>query len=93
MKMFARLYALGQIESGRSESGEWVRRTMVVETIDDDRKLIALDVFGQRRVEALDELQQGQVLEVTFSIEARMHEDRWYNRINLVNVMPYQTGR
>lgn len=87
--MFARLYALGQTESGRSESGEWVRRTMVVETIDDDCKLIALDVFGQRRIEALDELEQGQLLEVTFSIEARMHECKWYNRINMLSVKVY----
>lgn len=89
MKLFARLYALEPIESGTSESGEWERRTIVVETVGDERKLIALDCFGQRRVRELDRIEDGQLLEVTFTIEARQHEMRWYNRVNLVNIQPY----
>lgn len=92
MKLFARLYALEPIESGISESGEWERRTIVVETVGDERKLIALDCFGQRRVRELDRLEDGQLLEVTFTIEARQHELRWYNRVNLVNIQPYAKG-
>lgn len=89
MKMFAKVYALEPVESGCGGNGDWYRRTMVVETVGDDAKLIALDVFGERRLNDVEGLEQGQFVEVAFNIEARQHEGRWYNRVNMLSVKGY----
>ena len=83
MNMFCKTYALGQTESGYSDNGEWYRRTLVCETIDEKQKLIAFDVFGQKRCDKLEELKPGMMLRVWFTIEAREHDGKWYNRVNL----------
>jgi len=89
MYMFCKAYALGQIESGRSDSGDWVRRTLVCSAIDDEAKLIAFDAFGQKKCEKLGEIQQGQILKVFYTIEAREREGKWYNRVNLERFESY----
>lgn len=89
MKLFAKVYAVEPIQHGMSENGEWVRRTVVIETLENDPKLIALDAYGERRVGWLDDLTCGQFVELTFNIEAHEHEGRWYNRVNLLSLRGY----
>lgn len=89
MKLFAKVYALEPIEEGVGENGAWKRRTMVIETLENEPKLIALDCFGEKRLQSMEELEQGQLVEVVCGIEARQHDGRWYNRVNLQTVKGY----
>lgn len=90
MEIYVRAYALGVMESGMSENGEWHRRTLIGETVTDTPKLIAFDAFGEKRCSRLDEIQQGELLKINYTIEARERDGRWYNRVNLERFERYQ---
>lgn len=90
MEIYVRAYTIDVMEHGMSENGEWYRRTLVGETITETPRLIAFDAFGEKRCNRLDEIQQGDMLKINYTIEAREHEGRWYNRVNLVRFERYQ---
>lgn len=89
MQVFVSAYALGVMESDVGGNGKWFRRTLVGQTLGDNPKLIAFDVFGKKRCEQLDSIISGSMLKVHYTIDAHEYDGKWYNRINLERVEIY----
>lgn len=66
--------------SGISQRGEWRFQTYVIETQEQYPKKMAFDVFGGDRIVNFG-IQLGEVINVSFDIEAHEYQGRYFNQI------------
>ena len=72
------------VQSGTSARGPWAKQDFVVEYQDGQYKEKAvLQVFGTDRVKDLENYQVGDQVKVSFKIQAREYNNRWYNDIRV----------
>lgn len=70
------------MESGVARSGNpWKKQEFVIETQDQYPKKICLTLFNDK-VTLLDGIMPGDDLEVSFDIESREFNNKWYHNIN-----------
>lgn len=66
----------------------WKSQDYVIEeTVGQFPKRMAFKVFGEENINRFN-IQQGQELTVSFDINAREYQGRWYNDIRVWNVQP-----
>lgn len=80
------IYALEQ-RSGTSARGEWVSQDFVLETHDTYPRKMVFSVFGADRLQRFN-IQVGQEVNVSFDIDAREYNGRWFNSIRAFDVRP-----
>lgn len=66
--------------NGVSARGEWKSQTYVIETQEQYPKKMAFDVFGADRIANFD-IHLGEVINVSFDIDAREYQGRYFNQI------------
>lgn len=66
--------------SGISQRGEWRSQTYVIETQEQYPKKMAFDVFGGDRIVNFG-IQLGEVINVSFDIDAHEYQGRYFNQI------------
>lgn len=67
---------------------EWKVATYVIETIEQYPRKCAFEVFGIDRIQQMN-IQVGQMLTVSFDIDAHDYQGRWYNTIRAWRVVPF----
>ena len=67
---------------------EWKVATYVIETMEQYPKKCAFEVFGSDRIQQFN-IQVGQMLTVSFDIDAHDYQGRWYNTIRAWKAVPY----
>lgn len=72
--------------SGVSARGEWKSQTYVIETQEQYPKKMAFDVFGADRIANFG-IQLGEVINVSFDIDAHEYQGRYFNQIRAWNVV------
>lgn len=72
--------------SGVSARGEWKSQTYVIETQERYPKKMAFDVFGADRIANFGIL-LGEVINVSFDIDAHEYQGRYFNQIRAWNVV------
>lgn len=78
--MTGRVIAILPEKSGTSARGEWHSQSYVIETQEQYPKHLCFDVFGADRI-AQFAIQAGEIITVSFDIDARQWQDRWFNQI------------
>lgn len=73
--------------SQRSGS-EWKCASYIIETIEQYPRKCVFEVFGADRIAQLN-IQLGQMLTVSFDIDAREYNGRWFNTIRAWKAVPY----
>jgi len=69
-------------ESGVSRAGkEWNKQEFVIETEDQFPKKICFTLFGDK-TSLIEGIASGQEVEVSFNIESREYNGRWFHNIN-----------
>lgn len=69
-------------ESGVSKAGkEWNKQEFVIETDDQYPKKVCFTLFGDK-VNLVEGLTAGQEVEVSFNIESREYNGRWFHNVN-----------
>ncbi len=67
--------------SGQSKSGNnWRKQEFVVETLDQYPKKVCFNVWGDR-IEMLSAIGIGDELKVSFDVESREYQERWYTDV------------
>lgn len=64
---------------------EWKAGSYVLETLDQYPRKMCFDVFGADRIQQFN-IQLGEILTVSFDIEAREYQGRWFNSIRAFRV-------
>lgn len=70
-------------QSGTSKAGkEWTKQEFVIETTEDQYpKKVCFTLFGDK-VSMIGGLAAGQEVEVSFNVESREYNGRWFHNIN-----------
>ena len=85
MEIQGKVIAVLPERSGISARGEWKCQTYVIETQEQYPKKMAFDVFGADRIVNFG-IQVGEVINVSFDIDAHESQGRWFNSIRAWNV-------
>ena len=84
--IYGKIIAVLPTRSGTSARGtQWSSQTAVIETHEQYPKRVAFDVLGDKITEF--NLQVGEDVTVSFDINAREYNGRWFNSINAWNVI------
>lgn len=86
MELQGKIIAALDVKTGMSARGEWKVQEFVLETIDGQfsRKMV-FSVFGEERLQRFN-IQVGQDVNVSFDIDAREYNGRWFNSIRAFDV-------
>lgn len=94
MELAGKIYKLGENLAGTNEStgNSWVKKTVVIETMDTTPKKVAFEAFGDRIVGDCCwtfcdgdpyEYKVGDLVKVSFAPRSREHEGRWFTELSL----------
>ena len=86
MEIQGKVIAVLPERSGISARGEWKSQTYVIETQEQYPKKMAFDVFGADRIANFG-IQFGEVINVSFDIDAHEYQGRYFNQIRAWNVV------
>lgn len=91
MEVTGRIIAVLPLQSGTSARGEWKKQDYVIEHSLDQQypRKMSFNVWGDN-IEKFN-IQQGQELTVSFDIDCREYNGRWYNDIRAWRVSVPQT--
>ena len=86
MEFTGKIIAILQPRGGTSKAGnEWKVQEYVIENHDQYPRKMCFDVFGADKIEQFN-IQMGEELTVSFDIDARQWQDRWFNSIRAFDV-------
>ena len=81
MELAGKVIAVLPPKSGTSRNGnEWTVQEYVIETHDQYPRRMCFDVFGADKIQQFN-IQIGEELNVSFDIDAREWQGRWFNSI------------
>jgi hypothetical protein len=69
------------VQSGSSARGEWQKQEFIIETSDNFPKKVCMNVWGADKVSELDRYREGDILKISFNVESREFNQRWYTDI------------
>ncbi len=78
MEVIGKLNKFLPEQRGETQRGPWVRGGFVIETEEQYPRKIAFSVWGEDKWTAIKLLPLGNTIKVTFSIESREYNERWY---------------
>jgi hypothetical protein len=87
MEIKGRIIAAMERRSGTSSKGAWVSQDFVVETTDEQyAKKCLFNVFGEDKLNEYS-IQVGDAVTVSFDINAREYNGKWYNDVRAWRVL------
>ena len=92
LKLSGEIISVSEIQNGTSKSGnEWKKS---VTTGGDYPKTCYFTVFGQEKVDNFMKYNKvGQSVDVSFNIESREYNERWYTDLNAWKVFTVKEGQ
>lgn len=72
---------------GENEKGPWVRGGVLIQTMDDRSRMLAIKAFGAERVAQLEGLNAGEVVVLEYRPESREFSGHWYTDLYCTNVL------
>ena len=92
MEITGKIIKVLLLKSGTSKKGtEWWSQEYVLETDGNYPKHVCFSVFGKDKIEQFN-IQMGEELTVSFDVDARQWNDRWFNSIRAWKVERVSTG-
>jgi len=93
MEISGKIIAVLEARSGQAKStgNPWMTQDYVIETSEQYPKRMCFNVFGEDKIKQFN-IQVGQELTVSFDINAREYQGRWYNDIRAWKVEPFTTA-
>lgn len=89
MKMYAKCVKVLDLISGTSDNGkDWEKQTVVFETLDERKRLLAVEFMGERKTRITKTLTPGMLCEVVFEPESREWGDRWFTKLEGFSLKP-----
>ena len=80
LEITGKLYKILAEQTGTGKNGNWVKQEFVIETAEQYPKKICCSAWGDK-VEVLKNFQPGDQMKVSFNLESREYNERWYTDI------------
>ncbi|HVD97822.1 MAG TPA: DUF3127 domain-containing protein [Cytophagaceae bacterium] len=91
LEITGRLYKVLSEQTGSGKNGNWVKQEFVIETTEQYPKKVCCSAWGDK-VAALKGLQPGDQIKVSFNIESREYNERWYTDVRAWKIEPIASG-
>jgi len=79
MQLTAKLIQLLPLQTGAGKNGPWKKQDIIVETEGQYPKKVCISIWGDKISESL--LQVGSMLSISFDVESREYNGRWYTDV------------
>ena len=79
MNINAKLIQLLPLQTGMGNNGQWRKQDIIVETDGQYPKKICISIWGDKIDET--QLQIGNILDISFEIESREYNNKWYTDV------------
>lgn len=90
MEIYGRIIAVLPTRGGTSSKGtQWSVGSYVLETTEQFPKKMMFEVFGADKMQSFN-IQEGEMLTVSFDFDAHEYQGKWYNSIRAWNVSRQQ---
>lgn len=86
MQITAKLVQLLPLQTGTGKNGQWKKQDIIVETEGQYPKKVCVSVWGDKINEG--QLQIGAQLSISFDIESREYNSRWYTDVKAWKIEP-----
>ena len=92
MQVTAKLIQLLPLQTGTGKTGSaWKKQDIIVETNAQYPKKICISIWGDKIDRSV--LQEGALLTISFDVESREYNGRWYTDVKAWKVEPAEAGR
>ena len=82
LEVTAKLLKIFPEKTGDGKNGRWVKQDFIVETQESFPKKILFNAWGEK-AEGIKNLSVGDTLKISFNIEAREFNEKWYNDLRV----------
>lgn len=89
METYGKVVMLANKVEGESPNGFWKKVTLVVSVVAQKEKKLAFEVFGEKKVNAVEAIKPGTLVRVNFSIESEQYGEKWFTKLSAISVEPY----
>ena len=79
MQLTAKLIQVLPLQTGSGKNGQWKKQDIILETEAQYPKKVCISIWGDKINES--QLQQGAQLTISFDIESREYNGRWYTDV------------
>ncbi|MBO9657585.1 MAG: DUF3127 domain-containing protein [Chitinophagaceae bacterium] len=79
MELTAKLVQLLPLQTGNGKNGEWKKQDIIVETSGQYPKKVCISIWGDKINTGV--LQIGRSLNISFDVESREYNGRWYTDV------------
>lgn len=90
MQLTAKLVQLLPLQTGTGKNGAWKKQDIIVETDGQYPKKVCISIWGDKISESL--LKIGSQLSISFDVESREYNGRWYTDVKAWKVEPAGAG-
>jgi hypothetical protein len=80
LEIIGNLYKIMPEIKGVSSKGEWVKQDFIIETEDKFPKKVSITAWSEK-VEDLKKLRPGDRLKVSFNLESREYNEKWFTDV------------
>jgi hypothetical protein len=78
-------------QSGAGKKGTWVKQEFVIETAEQYPKKICCSAWGDK-VETLRSFNEGDIVKVSFNLESREYNEKWYTDVRAWKIESMGSG-
>ena len=86
MQLTAQLVPVLPLQTGAGKNGQWKKQDIIVETEGQYPKKVCVSIWGDKINEQV--LKVGSMLNISFDVESREYNGRWYTDVKAWRVEP-----
>jgi hypothetical protein len=86
MQLTAKLIQVLPLQTGSGKNGQWKKQDIIVETEGQYPKKVCISIWGDKINES--QLQVGAQLSISFDVESREYNGRWYTDVKAWKIEP-----
>jgi Domain of unknown function (DUF3127) len=90
MQLTAKLTQLLPLQTGTGKNGQWKKQDIIVETDGTYPKKVCISIWGDKINESV--LKIGSQLSISFDVESREYNGRWYTDVKAWKIEPAGAG-
>ncbi|MDR0691886.1 MAG: DUF3127 domain-containing protein [Prevotellaceae bacterium] len=91
LELIGKLIKTLPVQSGTSARGTWSKQDFIIETQEQYPRMVCMTAWGGQMNE-LSAVAEGDVLKISFDIESREFNERWYTNVKAWRIEKQQAG-
>lgn len=90
LELVARLERKLPVQRGSSARGAWSKQEFIVQTEDVYPKKVCMSVWGDDKIQDLENIREGEKVKISFNVESREYNQKWYTDVRAWKIVKYE---